>query len=72
MTPAIQQTEITLNGRAVSTSATTLDALLVEQDLAGGKVATALNGEFVPARLRAETRLAAGDHVEALSARQGG
>ena len=52
--------------------ATTLAALIAEQELADAKVATAVNGEFVPARARAQTPLAAGDRVEILSARQGG
>jgi sulfur carrier protein len=65
-------TEITLNGRAVATAATTLAALLAEQGLSDSKVATAVNGAFVAARARAETPLAAGDRVEVLSARQGG
>ncbi|WP_295558705.1 sulfur carrier protein ThiS [uncultured Hyphomicrobium sp.] len=64
--------DITLNGAAVATGAATLAALLAEQGFAGIKVATALNGEFVPERLRPATALAAGDRVEILTVRQGG
>lgn len=35
-------------------------------------VATAVNGRFVPAALRASTPLADGDHVEVLAPMQGG
>lgn len=64
--------EIVVNGRAVRTEATTLYALMSEQGLAGTKVATAVNGRFVPEPARSSTALAAGDHVEIVSARQGG
>ena len=36
------------------------------------KVATALNGEFVPARAREATSLKDGDRIEILAPRQGG
>lgn len=64
--------EIVLNGRPVTTTAATLAALLDEQGYGGVKVATARNGSFVPDRRRAAEPLAAGDHVEVVSARQGG
>ncbi|WP_349359417.1 sulfur carrier protein ThiS [Stappia sp.] len=35
-------------------------------------VATAVNGDFVPAEARAETRLADGDRIEILAPMQGG
>ena len=63
--------DITLNGEARQTSATTLADLLTEQGLTA-KVATALNGTFVPASLRATTEIRQGDRIEALSAMQGG
>jgi sulfur carrier protein len=69
---ATRTTDITLNGRPISTAATTLAALLVEQGLADAKVATAVNGEFVGTRARSSAPIAAGDSVEILSARQGG
>lgn len=63
--------DITLNGEARRTSAATLADLLIEQGLTA-KVATAVNGTFVPASLRATTEVGQGDRIEALSAMQGG
>lgn len=63
---------VRLNGERITTGTLTLAALLDEQGYAGRKVATARNGEFVPERLRADTRLADGDEVEVVSPRQGG
>jgi sulfur carrier protein len=64
--------KIAVNGAAVASAAGTLAALVAEQGFAGVKVATAVNGEFVPERRRAETPLADGDRIEILSVRQGG
>jgi sulfur carrier protein len=64
--------EITLNGRAVVSTAATVAALLAEQGYRGLKVATAVNGDFVPERTREATPLRAGDRIEVVSARQGG
>lgn len=63
---------IVLNGRATMTAAPTMAALLVAEGFADQRVATARNGAFVPAAQRPETRLADGDHIEIVSARQGG
>lgn len=64
--------EIVVNGETRMTNAPTLEALIAELDLAGVRVATAVNGDFVPAAARAGKRLAAGDRIEVVSARQGG
>jgi sulfur carrier protein len=64
--------EIVLNGRTVVSAAATVAALLAEQGYGGLKVATAVNGGFVPERARDGTPLNAGDSVEVVSARQGG
>jgi sulfur carrier protein len=64
--------KMTVNGAAVASAAGTLAALIDEQGFAGSKVATAVNGNFVPVHRRAETPLADGDRFEILSARQGG
>ncbi len=64
--------ELVVNGRKAQSSARTLAGLIEEQGLAGAKVATALNGEFVPEARRATTVLGGGDRVEIVSARQGG
>jgi sulfur carrier protein len=63
---------ITVNGARLETGAGTLAELVAEQGLADAKVATAVNGEFVPARRRVDTPVADGDRIEILSARQGG
>ena len=63
---------ISLNGRALATSQETLAALLDEQGYGKMKVATAVNGDFVPEQARSGIRLAAGDRVEVVSVRQGG
>ncbi len=63
--------KIVLNGEARDVAATNLAALLVECGLTG-KVATAINEEFVPAGLRATKTLNEGDRVEVLAPMQGG
>lgn len=72
MLNAMEKIELVVNGRKSATAARTLAELLDEQELAEAKVATALNGHFVPEARRASTGLAAGDRVEIVSARQGG
>lgn len=63
---------ITVNGEAVRSQAETLASLLDELGYGGAKVATAVNGTFVPAAQRAETRLQRDDQVEVVAPRQGG
>lgn len=72
MAGTIAEQRVTVNGETVATRARTLEALLVERGYAELKVATALNGTFVPARARAAQQVTHGDHVEVVSARQGG
>ena len=62
---------ITLNGETRQTHAATLAALLTECGF-GPKVATARNGDFVPASLRPATALADGDRIEVVAPMQGG
>ena len=64
--------ELVVNGRKIGSEARTLAALIEERGLANAKVATAVNGQFVPEARRATTALNRGDHVEIVSARQGG
>jgi sulfur carrier protein len=66
------KTELIVNGRKALTAARTIAELVGEHELAASKVATALNGHFVPEPRRATTALNAGDRVEIVSARQGG
>jgi sulfur carrier protein len=63
---------IVVNGEPVSTAAATLHDLIAERGLAGARVATARNGDFVPARAWPATALSVGDHIEILSPRHGG
>ena len=63
---------LTVNGAAVTTAAVSLAALLAELGYGCGRVATAVNGDFVPERARAACGLAAGDAVEIVAPRQGG
>jgi sulfur carrier protein len=65
--------KIVVNGEAWETEARTLEELCRELGHSPEtKIATARNGEFVPAKLRAAVGLAEGDAVEILSPRQGG
>ena len=67
--------QVVVNGKSVETRAQHLGELLSEQALpggAGGKVATAINGAFVPALARDTTALKPGDRIEIVSPRQGG
>lgn len=64
--------KITLNGEAREITATTLAAALSEIGLGTAKVATALNGAFVPAALRPTTALTPGDTLEVVAPMQGG
>tara|TARA_R110002095_G_scaffold63791_1_gene53722 strand:+ start:102 stop:272 length:171 start_codon:yes stop_codon:yes gene_type:complete len=50
----------------------TLEALLTTQGLGDAKVATAVNGAFVPANFRGAYLLSDGDSVEILAPMQGG
>ncbi len=63
--------KITLNGESHETAATTIALLLAEQGV-GPKVATALNGDFVPTSARESTAITANDRVEILAPMQGG
>jgi sulfur carrier protein len=67
-----QSISLIINGIPRDTRAETLAELIAGEDFGETRVATAVNGAFVPARARAEQRLEAGDRIEILSARQGG
>ena len=71
-TDAGPRLRISVNGEPRTTTAPTLAALVVEAGLAGARIATAINGDFVPERARADRVLAEGDRVEIVSPRQGG
>jgi sulfur carrier protein len=63
---------LVVNGEPQDVPAATLAEALQSLDLAKAKVATALNGEFVPARARAATLVKDGDRIEIVAPRQGG
>ncbi len=63
---------LVVNGEAHEIEAASLAALLEALDYGEAKVATALNGEFVPARVRDATPVQDGDRIEILAPRQGG
>ncbi|WP_420863671.1 sulfur carrier protein ThiS [Algirhabdus cladophorae] len=63
---------VQLNGEGHTTTATTLADLLIEQGYKGAKLATAVNGDFVPAAMRATHEIKPGDQIEVLAPMQGG
>ncbi|MFV0514689.1 MAG: sulfur carrier protein ThiS [Jhaorihella sp.] len=63
--------KIVLNGDPCEVAAATLSALLTERGFSG-RVATAVNEEFVPAAMRDSHGLNAGDRVEVVAPMQGG
>ena len=64
--------KIIVNGEPRDTGAKTLQELCAALGLSGMKVATAINGDFVPAAARASRQLAQNDKVEIVTPRQGG
>ncbi len=64
--------KILVNGARVTPGAADLAAALKELGYADSVVATAVNGEFVPAGSRPSARLADGDRLEILAPMQGG
>ncbi|RUW81429.1 sulfur carrier protein ThiS [Mesorhizobium sp. M2A.F.Ca.ET.067.02.1.1] len=64
--------KLIINNQNRDVAAETLDALMTELDYEGGWLATALNGEVVPAKERDRCRLTEGDRIEILSPMQGG
>ncbi|QDL93828.1 sulfur carrier protein ThiS (plasmid) [Paroceanicella profunda] len=64
--------KIFLNGEPREIRASRLDEALTELGYADARVATALDGAFVPAPARPDTRLAPGCALEVLAPMQGG
>ena len=64
--------KILVNGTWCDTAATDLASALEELGYGESTVATAVNGEFVPASLRSDAALAEGDRLEVLAPMQGG
>ena len=63
---------IVVNGDSRDVVGASLTSALDELGFGGAVVATALNGEFVPAPLRATATLRDGDRLEVLAPMQGG
>ncbi len=61
-----------VNGEPRDVAAASLAEVLQALDYGEAKVATALNGEFVPARARGATPVNDGDRIEIVAPRQGG
>jgi sulfur carrier protein len=64
--------KIMVNGQPQETGAHNLAELCAALGYGDAKIATAVNGDFVPAASRAETALAREDRVEIVAPRQGG
>ncbi len=64
--------KLQLNGASVDAQVNTLAELLISEGFGGAKVATAVNGAFVPVGLRDNHILREGDSVEVLAPMQGG
>lgn len=64
--------KILVNGDAREILAADLSGALEELGYGGAVVATAVNGEFVPAPARRAARLSDGDRIEVLAPMQGG
>ncbi len=71
MTPA-GTIDLVLNGRPLASVARTVGDLVREQEFTDVRIATAVNGHFVPEARRATTALNPGDRVEIVAPRQGG
>ena len=63
---------LVVNGEPQDVPAATLAEAVQSLDFGEAKVATALNGEFVPAPARALTPVKDGDRIEIVAPRQGG
>ncbi|MDD7971565.1 sulfur carrier protein ThiS [Roseinatronobacter alkalisoli] len=64
--------KIDVNGEAQEVVGPTVDDALTELGWGSARVATALNGEFLPKSARATTQLNVGDRLEVLAPMQGG
>ena len=68
----VKNVTLVVNGDPAEIAAAHLAQALEALGYAEAVVATALNGEFVPARKRAQTPVKDGDRIEILAPRQGG
>lgn len=63
---------VVVNGKPHQTDARSLIDLVAEMAFGEERVATAVNGTFVAVKERSALELKDGDHVEIVSAREGG
>lgn len=64
--------KIIVNAHPHEITGAILSAALTELGFTSGAMATALNGQFIPAEARARTVLSEGDRLEVLAPMQGG
>ncbi len=64
--------QVNINGDRRTINVTTLADAVAELGYGDSAIATALNGEFVPAPMRDITQLSDGDRIELLAPMQGG
>ena len=64
--------KISINGVAKDVTSTNLTAVLHEAGYGDTRVATAVNGHFVPVGQRTSFPIEAGDQLEIVAPRQGG
>ena len=64
--------QILLNGEPIATDASNLDELCAKLGFGEAKIATAVNGSFVAASVRQQTKLTEADEIEIVAPRQGG
>ncbi len=64
--------DVTINGEPQQVTAANLADVVHDLGFGEARLATALNGDFVPAARRKETALKSGDRIEIVTARQGG
>lgn len=64
--------KISINGVPKNITTKNLETILNEAGYGEMKVATAVNGNFVPAERRAEFQIEDGDQLEIVTPRQGG
>jgi sulfur carrier protein len=64
--------KLVVNGAERDVEARTLAEALAALEYGAAKVATAVNGQFIPVRQRETTPVSEGDRIEILAPRQGG
>ncbi|MEC9368298.1 MAG: sulfur carrier protein ThiS [Pseudomonadota bacterium] len=63
---------IVVNGEVTQTAAATLAELCTALGFSEARIATAVNGDFVPEAARGQRMIAQGDRIEIVAPRQGG